>query len=349
MLRRGLPWASVAVLVLTGGLHAAVQEPALAQGNVVCAEWDEALQSCLLELTVSLDGNPPTVAVSVSGGEDGYQVWCDRGSNYNPEPQLAQLREVPCHHDQHGWYSQEYDCYFLLAVQIPPEAPGVILPDGYQPGNAGAVYSGMCFSTSHPDIELENYCFCTPPRWFGSPHYVFLTSRPDGFGGTADPVPELLVSAIDEMALEGPAIGTAPPAGQGAGLVRLPVWLWNDVSGNNWGTVSAIAGPIAGISVVAEARATGIEWAMGDGNTVQCDEGVAWEPGMNVLSPPCGHAYSRASRHQPGGVYEISATTTWVLEWQTQGLPAQRGGAFDLNATSTTTLQIDEIQVLTSR
>jgi hypothetical protein len=276
-------------------------------------------------------------------------VRCDRGPHYSPDPERAHLREVPCNIGQFGWYSQTYDCYFS-ATNYPPETPGVILPGDYNVGVPGTVYSAMCYTASHPDIPTDNYCFyCAPPGWHFPSQLVFLTSQPDGYEGTPDPVPGLLVSAIEEMALEGPAIGTAPPAGQGAGLVRLPVWLWNDVSGNNWGTVSATAGPIAGISVVAEARATGIEWAMGDGNTVQCDEGVAWEPGMNVLSPPCGHAYSRASRHQPSGGYEISATTTWVLEWQTQGLVEQRGGAFDLNATSTTTLQIDEIQVVTSR
>jgi hypothetical protein len=302
----------------------AMPASAAAQGSVVCAEWDEGTDVCLLELTVDLTGDPPTVVVSVSGSAGGHQVWCDRGSNYNPDPRLAHLRQVP-------------------------GDPGVIMPDGYRPGDPGAVYSGMCFSTSHPAIELENYCFCVPPRWFGAPHYVFLESQPDGFNGTPDPVPDLLVSAIEEMALQGPTIGTAPPAGQGAGLVRLPVWLWNEVSGSNWGTLTETAGPIAGISVVAQAEATGIDWQMGDGGTVHCGEGVAWHAGMSVFNPPCGYAYARASRHRPGGVYEISATTTWILEWQTEGLPEPRGGEFELQATSTTTLQIDEIQVVTSR
>jgi hypothetical protein len=205
----------------------------------------------------------------------------------------------------------------------------------------------MCYTASHPDIPADNYCFnCVPPDWFGQPQYVFLESEPDGFGGTADPVPDLLVTAIEELALEGPAIRTAPPAGRGAGLVRLPVWLWNEVSGNNWGTPSQTAGPIAGISVVARAKATGIEWDMGDGGTVRCDEGTAYRPGMNVLDPPCGHPYSRASRDRPGGVYQIAATTTWALEWWTEGLPDQRGGEFVLRATSTTALQIDEVQVV---
>jgi hypothetical protein len=98
--------------------------------------------------------------------------------------------------------------------------------------------------------------------------------------------------------------------------------------------------------VVARAEATGIEWNLGDGNTVRCDEGVAWRPGMDVRHPPCGHPYARASRDLPGGVYRISATTTWALAWTTEGLPEQRGGEFVLQATSTTTLRIDEVQVV---
>jgi hypothetical protein len=304
---------------------------------------------CVLELTVSLTGDPPTVSASVSGGGGGVQVWCDRGSHYNPDPELAQLRQVPCQHGQYGWYSQAYDCYFT-ATKIPPDAGDVIFPGGTTSDDTGTVYAAMCYTPSHPDIPTDNYCFyCVPPGWNLPAQLVFLTSQPDGYEGTPDPVPDLLVSAIEEMALRGPTIGTAPPAGQGAGLVRLPVWLWNEVSDNNWGTVSDTAGPIAGISVVAQAEATGIDWDMGDGGAVQCDEGVAWRAGTSVFDPPCGHAYARASRHQPGGVYEISATTTWLLQWQTQGLPEQRGGEFELQATSTTTLQIDEIQVVTSR
>jgi hypothetical protein len=98
--------------------------------------------------------------------------------------------------------------------------------------------------------------------------------------------------------------------------------------------------------VVADAEATKIEWDMGDGHRVTCDEGVAWERGMDVLDPPCGHQYNWASRHEPGGVYEIAATTTWVLEWRTEGLSDEEGGELELQATSTTALQIEEVQVL---
>lgn len=344
MLTRLVARCLVPLLVVIIGL---VTAPLIVAGqaDVVCAERDENTEVCVLELAIGVNGDPPTVTVTVSGGGGGRRAMCDRGSHYHPDPLRAQLREVPCHHPEYGWYSQTFDCYFT-AFDMAPDTEGVILPDGYRPGDPGAVYQAMCFTTSHPAIETSNYCFCVPPGWNPPPQWVFLESPPDGFDGTPDPVPDLLVSAIEELALEGPAIGTAPPAGQGAGLVRLPVWLWNEVSDGNWGTRSQAAGPIAGVSVVARAEATGIEWDMGDGRTVRCDEGVAWRSGMDVLDPPCGYPYPRASRDRPGGVYEIAATTTWALVWSTEGLPEERGGEFVLRATSTTTLRIVEAQVV---
>jgi hypothetical protein len=341
LLERG--WSVVFVIAVAMAMAA----PAGAQvdASTVCVEADDS-DKCLMSLDVAFTGDPPVVNAAVAGGGGGAQVYCSRGDR---PTHLLEIRQntVYCQHEQHGWYSQSYDCYFTGAPKIPPEFEGVILPDGYEPGEPGSVYFVMCFTESHPDIESSNFCAQnTPPDWCGDPQLVFLTSQPDGFGGTPDPVPGLLASAINEMALQAPTIGTAPPSGQGAGLVRLPVWLWNDVNGNNWGTLSATAGPIAGISVVARAEATGIAWDMGDGAVVRCDAGVAWEPGMNLSDPPCGHAYSRASRDLPGGTYEISATTTWVVEWSTEGLAEQRGGEFVLNPASTTTLQIDEVQVL---
>jgi hypothetical protein len=347
MLMRPRAAGVIGLLVVSTWLTA-LPEPAAAQSaNVVCVRRDPATQVCTLELSVALVGDPSTVSVEVAGGGGGARPTCDRGPHYNPDPERAHLKEVPCNHPQYGWYSRTFDCYFLRASNLPPEAPGVIIPDGHNPQDPGSVYEAMCFTPSHPDIPTDNYCFyCVPPDWNGPPQYVFLNSAPDGYGGTPDPVPGLLVSAINQLELQGPTIGTAPPSGEGAGLVRLPVWLWNEVNGNNWGTLSATAGPIAGISVTAEARATKIVWDMGDGGRVTCDEGVAWERGMNILDPPCGHQYERASRHQPNGVYEIAATTTWLLEWQTEGLPDEEGGEFELQATSTTTLRIDEVQVL---
>jgi hypothetical protein len=347
MLRRNVT-RGIAGLVAVGCWLAAFPAPVAAQdGTVVCARHDPATHVCTLELSVALNGDPPTVMVELASGGGGVRSMCDRGSHYNPDPERAHLEEVPCHHPQYGWYSRTFDCYFLRAPNIPPVAPGVIIPGGHDPQGPGVIYEAMCFTPSHPDIPTDNYCFyCTPPDWHGPPQYVFLTSAPDGYGGAPDPVPGLLVSAINQLELQGPTIRTAPPSGEGAGLVRLPVWLWNEVNDNNWGSLSATAGPVAGISVVADAEATKIEWDMGDGHRITCDEGVAWERGMNIGDPPCGHQYERASRHRPGGVYQITATTTWVLEWRTEGLVDQDGGEFELPATATTTLQIDEVQVL---
>lgn len=337
MLRRVVTVVLLGLLVSIGSM-VTLTAPAAAQ-SVVCAEYDDS-NTCVLELDINLEGDPSTVTASVAGGGGGVQVSCDRSGL----PIDDWVPTTRCQHGLYGWYSRTYDCYFRLSGAA-PEDEGVILPSGYQPGDDGAVYSAMCIYDSHPDIPEAQYCYdCVPPNWFGEPHLVFLTSEPDGFGGTPDPVPGLLVQAIEELTLQGPTIGTAPPTGA-TGLVRLPVWVWNEVSGYNWGTPSETASD-GGISVVAQATAVEISWAFGDGTTQTCDEGVAWQPGMPVHGPPCGHTYLRSSREQPGGRYGISATTLWTLEWFTEGLTPQRGGEFELDATSTDSIQVQELQVL---
>jgi hypothetical protein len=39
----------------------------------------------------------------------------------------------------------------------------------------------------------------------------------------------------------------------------------------------------------------------------------------NAESPTCGHTYTRPSRGEPGGVFELSATVTWEITWSGGG------------------------------
>lgn len=343
MLNRIAAAAILATLVAATG-----QLPAAAQPSVsidrVCAEHDDG-GTCLWWLDVAFQGDSLTMTAGVAGGAT-VQIWCDRGHHFDPDGGLGSLgqhRLIRCEHPEYGWYSQTYDCYFT-GSNLTSESPGVILPPGYQPGDPGAVYRGMCLSTSDSGEYESDYDWVWA-RWFGGGHYRFLES-PDRAEGIPDPVPELVVRAVTEMAMQAPTIGTAPPATQGAGLVNLPVWLWNEVNGNNWGGLSTTTPEIAGISVVAQAEADRIDWDLGNGDSRRCDEGVAWQRGMDVMQPACGYTYRRSSRGQPGGGYQIEATTTWQVEWWTEGLTEQRSGQFELQPTNATTLAIDEIQVL---
>jgi hypothetical protein len=138
--------------------------------------------------------------------------------------------------------------------------------------------------------------------------------------------------AVDSMLLEGPKIQTAPKQGA-VGLVGLPVWLWSAQSPTTTGpnTASATAGTV---TVTATAKVRSIVWTTGDGKTVTCaGPGTPYTPAYGKKpSPTCGHTYTRTSGAQPGAKYQLSATSTWDVEWQVQGTAL--GGEFTETRTS---------------
>lgn len=170
---------------------------------------------------------------------------------------------------------------------------------GHKPGD-GAVYTEVCPLISGAGLPGG------AGKWFQNP--------PPGYGGAVD-VAALAQEAVRKMALQGPAIGIAPKAG-GHSLVGLPVWLWDNVSPTTWGpnTAQAAAG---GVTVTATGQVQQIVWSMGDGTSVTCaTAGVAYVPSMGAQTPACGHVYTETSANQPGGAYPITATSTWVVNWQ---------------------------------
>jgi len=144
------------------------------------------------------------------------------------------------------------------------------------------------------------------------------------------------------MRLDGPAIGMAPDA-SGTGLVGLPVWMWTEVRASTWGPTSATAS-IPGLSVTATARASKVEWDMGDGHTVTCTSpGTAYTKAAgDAQSPTCGHVYRRSSAGQPGDAYPVTATTTWTVSWSGGG----QSGVLTVTRTSRTSVRIGKLQVL---
>ncbi|GAA1026180.1 hypothetical protein GCM10009557_02960 [Virgisporangium ochraceum] len=162
---------------------------------------------------------------------------------------------------------------------------------------------------------------------------------------TGGPSPEELArEALAKIRLLGAAVGTAPGP-DGAGLVGLPVWLWTAVTPNTWGPITSSASS-GGLTVTITGRATRIVWSMGDGSTVTChNPGTPYDAGYaDQPSPNCGHVYQKASRSRPSGVYRISAVTHWRVDWAGGG----QSGVIDTTRQSSTTLAIDELQVVTS-
>jgi hypothetical protein len=83
---------------------------------------------------------------------------------------------------------------------------------------------------------------------------------------------------------------------------------------------------------------------MGDGHSVRCDSvGTAYTASSGDRpSPTCGYVYPGASRSQPGHRYTVTAATTWTVTWVGGG----QSGSMTVVRSSTTTLEIDELQVV---
>jgi hypothetical protein len=233
-------------------------------------------------------------------------------------------RVIDCYQEGRGWYDPTNNCFWLKMDPQPPA--GDAAWKGHQP-DEGTVYILTCpFGGS----------------WLGRDGLEFRTTPPPGYGGLPSPA-TLAAQAVQQLPIRGPQIETAPTSG-GTGLVGLPVWLWTETTANTWGPVSATAS-VPGLSVTATARAVRIDWRMGDGHTETClNPGTPYKSGTGV-SPTCGYdtGYRRSSRSQPGGRYTITAVTTWNVTWVGGG----QNGTLTATRQSTSTLQIDEMQVVT--
>jgi hypothetical protein len=153
----------------------------------------------------------------------------------------------------------------------------------------------------------------------------------------------LALQAINRLPITGPVIGLAPdPAG--SGLVGLPVWMWTAQNAQTWGPAEARAS-VPGLEVIATARASYINWNMGDGTVVRCNSpGAPYIPSYgDQNSPSCGHKYLWPSRVTSDGRFAITATTRWNVTWTGGG----RTGAVSIDRTSTTSIRINELQVVT--
>jgi hypothetical protein len=326
--------------VLTGlvlaGLFAVGAEaaPAHAVAQVDCAEAGRPARIGGTWVCVLVAGGHHDVPVQVEVAGGGWTPgrWCANplglgppGFGGAPAPYApSAAATVPCHLDQFGWWDGT-GCYYHYERQAVPS------DDGWGAAPDGLLYRVRCFLE-----DLNGF-----GDWFDQEERV-LPGRPPFEGGAPPALLTLWEQAVNSLAMTGPEIGTAPPADQGAGVVRVPVWMWD---GGAPATGPVTAGPALGRTVRARARVGEVLWDTGDGSPpVACDQGVAWEQGMDVLDPPCGHPYPRASRDQPGGTFRITATTTWHLEWWVDGV---WDGELFLPATSTTEIRVDEIQVLT--
>lgn len=228
---------------------------------------------------------------------------------------------VGCLH-HYGYYMGD-GCFSKLMEPQPPA--GDPFWEGHAPGD-GAVYVISC-------------------GWpgFVVPNFEWRATAPPGFGGLPSPA-ELAARAINQLPIRGPVITTAPDAA-GSGLVGLPVWIWTPAFEATWGPSSRTAS-VPGLSVTATAKATKIVYQMGNGDSITCTApGTPYHPSFGrAKSPDCGYnGYAKPSS-TVGGRYTITGTTTWQINWAGGG----ETGDVTVTRTSTATIDIDELQVITS-
>lgn len=111
--------------------------------------------------------------------------------------------------------------------------------------------------------------------------------------------------AVEEMVLKAPDIGMAPPSGS-MGLVGMDVWFWNNVNDHTWGPIERTVSAGA-VTVTATANVRTIDWDLGNGDSISCDEGTPYEDGA---ASDCTYAYD-----EPSDGYAVTATSHWVVEW----------------------------------
>lgn len=236
--------------------------------------------------------------------------------------------DVRCLAPALGFWSNAAQCYLTPADPQPPADHPVW--DGHSPDD-GLVYTATCPAMQGVDGR----------DWRDWPQLRFF---PTGDGVVGD----LVAEAIGRLDLAGPDIHSAPDP-DGAGLVGLPVWLWTPQTESTWGP-QRLRLPALGWDLVVEATVDRIEYDMGDGNTAPpCHTpGTPYHPSYGARpSPDCGyHGYAEPSRHLPGGVYQVTATAYWRVDWWFDGTTVR--GSRTTTRESSTTLRVHELQVVSS-
>lgn len=150
---------------------------------------------------------------------------------------------------------------------------------------------------------------------------------------------DLAQQAVRSVSIDAPVIGTSP--GSGRLVVQVPTWLWID--GGWWRPYSATAN--AGrVSATVTATPVRAIWSTGDGATIECDAGTAWQPGRAEDESSCTHVYGRASS---GVGYTMSVTVEFELGWSSN--VGESGVLPVISRTGSQVVQVGEIQAIGTR
>ena len=175
-----------------------------------------------------------------------------------------------------------------------------------------------------------------------APFHVVSCNTPRAVPAPPDPA-QIAREVARRTPLPLPGVRTSP-APENDQLVNLPTWLWVD----NWNPQTASATE-AGLTVMVTARPKSVTWEMGDGSSVVCGPGRAWNPRLREedQSSDCTHTYTKSSAREPGLRYRATATMSWDVGWTaTNGDSGALGTA---SRTTEFTMRVAEGQALVTR
>ena len=322
MLRRTFAAALAAGAIVVGVLVA----PLAASADTVCVT-DPATgqQVCSVEAGGGGSG----------GGQSGDGNGAPVGFTPGPTSCSYQGKDVPCQTGD-GWWSQGGGCmngYVSLAKDQPPAPPG-------SSSNVGAWYKCTPYCPATPPGGVEAPCFGAS-FWSNTPPPGVNTYTPAQAAGLV--VKLLKLAPIQIGMAPADKVHSDDPVGTAAyrrTWVGIPVWLWvGDPNASTWGPQSVTA-TYGGVTVTATATAGAVTWSSGDGQTVTCGTGTAfdeayWANKPAVDSPTCGW------RYQHIGNYTVTASTVWTVKWVGGG---QNGQIAMPTTTSSTPVKVGQLE-----
>jgi hypothetical protein len=263
----------------------------------------------------------PTCEVGVISGGTGGSVspgpTTGTPSGFTPGPTTCTSdgQSIPCETSDGWWSGQSSNCsgYVRLAVsQLPP-------PSGRNAG-AGAWYT------------CTTYCPAAATTGRDCPGGTFWSDTPPAGITTYTPA-QAAAALVKTFQLTGISIGMAPESkthsDDAVGIapyrrtwVGIPVWLWVDnPQPLNFGPYTQSA-TLGGVTVTATAHVSSITWLSGDGQTINCGTGTAFnETAMKdelaIDSPTCGFRYQKDSGT---GTSTVTAISRWVVQWTGGGV-----------------------------
>lgn len=150
---------------------------------------------------------------------------------------------------------------------------------------------------------------------------------------------ELAQQAAASIPIPAPLMATSPASGRL--IVQVPTWLW--INEGWWEPYSATAST-GRVSATVTATPVRVVWSTGDGATVSCAAGMAWQPGAAENATDCAHTYTTASG---GAGFVLSAAVEIELAWTSN--IGESGTLDPITRTGTQTVQVGEIQAIGTR